>query len=106
MKRGKNDTADAEALCEAMSRPTMRLLRQVQLSGRRSFPFAFRFPELHAKFVAETQFNFPFLNFTPRSDPPIRELVFFRLCGCRCKSLEEIGTAYNSNKFAILEDWD
>ena len=25
VKRGKNDTADAEALCEAMSRPTMRM---------------------------------------------------------------------------------
>jgi transposase len=24
VKRGKNDAADAEALCEAMSRPTMR----------------------------------------------------------------------------------
>jgi transposase len=26
VKRGKNDTADAEALCEAMSRPTMRFV--------------------------------------------------------------------------------
>ena len=26
MKRGKNDAADAEALCEAMSRPTMRFV--------------------------------------------------------------------------------
>src|SRR6476660_651945 len=28
VKRGKNDTADAEALCEAMSRPTMRFERE------------------------------------------------------------------------------
>src|ERR1700694_3001490 len=27
IKRGKNDAADAEALCEAMSRPTMRFVR-------------------------------------------------------------------------------
>src|SRR3982074_2755103 len=27
VKRGKNDAADAEALCEAMSRPTMRFVR-------------------------------------------------------------------------------
>ena len=27
IKRGKNDAADAEALCEAMSRPTMRFCR-------------------------------------------------------------------------------
>lgn len=27
VKRGKNDMADAEALCEAMSRPTMRFVR-------------------------------------------------------------------------------
>ena len=27
VKRGKNDAADAEALCEAMSRPTMRFGR-------------------------------------------------------------------------------
>jgi transposase len=26
VKRGKNDAADAEALCEAMSRPTMRFV--------------------------------------------------------------------------------
>jgi transposase len=26
VKRGKNDAADAEALCEAMSRPMMRLM--------------------------------------------------------------------------------
>jgi transposase len=26
VKRGKNDTADAEALCEGMSRPTMRFV--------------------------------------------------------------------------------
>jgi transposase len=26
LKRGKNDAADAEALCEAMSRPTMRFV--------------------------------------------------------------------------------
>ena len=26
VKRGKNDMADAEALCEAMSRPTMRFV--------------------------------------------------------------------------------
>jgi transposase len=26
IKRGKNDAADAEALCEAMSRPTMRFM--------------------------------------------------------------------------------
>jgi len=26
VKRGKNDTADAEALCEAMSRPPMRFV--------------------------------------------------------------------------------
>ena len=26
IKRGKNDAADAEALCEAMSRPTMRFV--------------------------------------------------------------------------------
>ena len=26
MKRGKNDRADAEAICEAMSRPTMRFV--------------------------------------------------------------------------------
>ena len=26
VKRGKNDVADAEALCEAMSRPTMRFV--------------------------------------------------------------------------------
>src|SRR5262249_47652824 len=26
LKRGKNDTADAEAICEAMSRPTMRFV--------------------------------------------------------------------------------
>jgi hypothetical protein len=26
VKRGKNDTADAEAVCEAMSRPTMRFV--------------------------------------------------------------------------------
>jgi transposase len=26
VKRGKNDAADAEAVCEAMSRPTMRLV--------------------------------------------------------------------------------
>lgn len=27
VKRGKNDAADAEALCEAMSRPTMRFVQ-------------------------------------------------------------------------------
>ena len=26
VKRGKNDAADAEAICEAMSRPTMRFV--------------------------------------------------------------------------------
>ena len=28
VKRGKNDAADAEALCEVMSRPTMRFVRK------------------------------------------------------------------------------
>jgi transposase len=31
IKRGKNDAADAEALCEAMSRPTMRFVPLTQL---------------------------------------------------------------------------
>jgi transposase len=26
VKRGKNDTADAEAICEAVTRPTMRFV--------------------------------------------------------------------------------
>jgi len=56
VKRGKNDAADAEALCEAMSRPTMRsvlvppvpLTRRHRLSPRthgtgcRAFPPACR----------------------------------------------------------------
>jgi transposase len=49
VKRGKNDTADAEALCEAMSRPTMRFVpmktAEQQLAVRAthlpSFPAAF-----------------------------------------------------------------
>ena len=35
VKRGKNDAADAEALCEAMSRPTMRFV-PVKTAGERS----------------------------------------------------------------------
>ena len=34
VKRGKNDAADAEALCEAMSRPTMRFGRSRPPSSR------------------------------------------------------------------------
>jgi transposase len=37
VKRGKNDSADAEALCEAMSRPTMRfvpVMRRLRFSGQ------------------------------------------------------------------------
>ena len=35
VKRGKNDTADAEALCEAMSRPTMRFVPMKTANNRR-----------------------------------------------------------------------
>lgn len=35
VKRGKNDAADAEALCEAMSRPTMRFVPIRPLSSKR-----------------------------------------------------------------------
>jgi transposase len=34
VKRGKNDTADAEALCEAMSRPTMRFVPAIMTYRR------------------------------------------------------------------------
>ena len=33
VKRGKNDAADAEALCEAMSRPTMRFVPTKSAGG-------------------------------------------------------------------------
>jgi len=33
VKRGKNDTADAEALCEAMSRPTLRACEDCRTTG-------------------------------------------------------------------------
>ena len=36
VKRGKNDAADAEALCEAMSRPTMRFVPGRRLSSKRA----------------------------------------------------------------------
>jgi transposase len=35
VKRGKNDAIDAEAICEAMSRPTMRLCRSKPPSSKR-----------------------------------------------------------------------
>jgi|SRR6478672_1142685 len=35
VKRGKNDAADAEALCEAMSRPTMRFVPVRRPSSKR-----------------------------------------------------------------------
>jgi transposase len=35
VKRGKNDAADAEALCEALSRPTMRFVPVKTRSGQR-----------------------------------------------------------------------
>ena len=35
VKRGKNDAADAEALCEAMSRPTMRFVPVKSQTSRR-----------------------------------------------------------------------
>ncbi len=34
VKRGKNDAADAEALCEAMSRPTMRFVPMKSADGQ------------------------------------------------------------------------
>ena len=36
VKRNKNDAADAEAICEAMSRPTMRFCRSRRRSSKRS----------------------------------------------------------------------
>jgi hypothetical protein len=41
-----------------------------------------------------------------RSDPSIRQLIIFRLGGRRRKRLDEIGTAYDTNKLAILENQD
>ena len=35
VKRGKNDAADAEAICEAMSRPTMRFVPVKTARSRR-----------------------------------------------------------------------
>ena len=35
VKRGKTDAADAEAICEAVTRPTMRFVRSSRASSRR-----------------------------------------------------------------------
>ncbi len=36
VKRQKNDAADAEAICEAVTRPNMRFVRPRRLSSRAS----------------------------------------------------------------------
>ena len=38
VKRSKNDAADAAAICEAVTRPTMRFVRQKAATGERSEP--------------------------------------------------------------------
>ena len=42
VKRGKNDAVDAEAICEAVTRPTMRFVAVKSLSSRRRCRFTAR----------------------------------------------------------------
>ena len=42
VKRGKNDAVDAEAICEAVTRPTMRFVAMKSASSRRRCPFIVR----------------------------------------------------------------
>jgi transposase len=62
VKRGKNDDADAEALCEAMSRPTMRFSPVKSTEEQRALMLVRRRDETTESSMA---LGFPRLRFGP-----------------------------------------